>query len=95
MFELIKTRQEIVLENKELLNKLIQLSISELAILEKINSKKTEFIKKEIEFKVFSDSLDEIDKIELKKFNERLIKERNLIEEAMDRKYFDYFSEIK
>ena len=40
MFELIKTRQEIVLENKELLNKLIQLSISELAILEKINSKK-------------------------------------------------------
>lgn len=77
-------------ENKDLFVKLTSMSFSDLEILKKINSKKFKYIKKELEFKVFNNSLDEIDKIEIEKFRNKLRIQLVLINEAIERKFLDY-----
>ena len=93
--ELIPTSEEIANENKELLANLMELSLSDLKTLNEINIDKSDYIKEEIDFKVFSDSLDEIDKIEIKKFRKRLSVLGTLIQVAIDRKFNEYLGKIK
>ena len=92
--DLIPTADEIANKNKELLTDLMKLSFADLRILSEVNSDKNEYIKEEIDFKLFSDSLDEIDKIEIKKFRERLSIFGTLIKVAIDRKYNNYLEKI-
>jgi|TARA_B110000114_G_scaffold143361_1_gene151853 hypothetical protein len=92
--DLIPTADEIANKNKELLTDLIKLSFADLKILSEVNSDKNEYIKEEIDFKLFSDSLDEIDKIEIKKFREKLSVFATLIQVAIDRKYNKYLEKI-
>ncbi|MDO6802953.1 hypothetical protein Q4595_10875 [Wenyingzhuangia sp. 1_MG-2023] len=63
--------------------------------MNEVNNDKSDYIKEEIDFKVFSDSLDEIDKIEIKKFRNRLSVLGTLIQVAIDRKFNEYLGKIK
>ncbi len=76
-------------ENNDLLIKLLKLSLCDLKILKRINSSKIKYIKNEIEFKIFNNSLDEIDKIEIEKFKEKLKVQLVLINEAIEQKFLD------
>ena len=93
--DLIPTSEEIANENKELLADLIELSISDLRTLNKVNNEKSDYIREEIDFKFFSNSMDEIDKIEIKKFRNRLSILGTLIQVAIDRKFNKYLEQIK
>ena len=88
------TQEQVVLENKELFAKLMKLTISDLAELEKINAEKHSEITSEIEFKVLYDSMDEIDKIEIKKFLDKSHKLSLLIREANNSKYNEFLKKI-
>lgn len=90
----IVTQEQVVLENKELFPELMKLTISDLVELEKINAKKHREINSEIEFKVIYDSMDEIDKIEIKKFLDKSHKLSLLIREAINSKYNDFLKKI-
>lgn len=76
-------------ENEDLFIKLMKMSLSDLKILKDINSKKNKYIKNEIEFKIFNNSLDEIDKIEIEKFRKKLKVQLVLIDEAIEQKFLD------
>jgi hypothetical protein len=76
-------------ENEDLFIKLKMMSLSDLKILKNINSKKDKYIKNEIEYKIFSNSLDEIDKIEIEKFRKKLKVQLVLIDEAIEQKFLD------
>jgi hypothetical protein len=93
-FSQLITQEQAAKENKELLTELMKLSISDLAELEKINAEKIVEISSEIKFKVLDDSMDEIDKIEIKKFFDKADKLNMLIREANDRKYNEYLKNI-
>jgi hypothetical protein len=93
-FSQLITQEQAATENKELLTELMKLSISDLAELKKINAEKIVEITSEIKFKVLDDSMDEIDKIEIKKFFEKADKLNMLIREANDRKYNEYLKNI-
>ncbi len=86
--------EQVAIENKELLTELMKLSISDLAELEKINAEKIVEITSEFKFKVLDDSMDEIDKIEIKNFFDKADKLNMLIWEANDRKYNEYLKNI-
>ena len=94
IFEKFKMPKEIVSENKILFDKLLQLTISDLKYLKKINSKFVKNINTEIEYKIYDKSLDEIDKIEINKSREKLRIEKILIEEAIVEKYSIIFTGI-
>lgn len=81
-------------ENKDLFAKLIKMSFSDLKILKKINLKKHKYIDKELDFKIFNNSLDEIDKIEIEKFRKKLRTQSILIDEAIEQKFSDLYPEI-
>jgi hypothetical protein len=93
-FSQLITMEQVAIENKELLTELMKLSISDLAELEKINAEKIVEITSEFKFKVLDDSMDEIDKIEIKKFFDKADKLNMLIWEANDRKYNEYLKNI-
>lgn len=93
-FSQLITQEQAVKENKELIIELMKLSISDLAGLEKTNADKIVEITSEINFKVLNDSMDEIDKIEIKKFFDKANKLNMLIKEANDRKYNEYIKNI-
>ncbi|NRS90106.1 hypothetical protein HNQ02_003043 [Flavobacterium sp. 7E] len=93
-FSQLITQEQVAKENKDLLIELMKLSISDLAGLEKINNEKIVDITSEINFKVLDDSMDEIDKIEIKKFFGKANKLNMLIKEANDRKYNEYLKNI-
>jgi len=90
----IVSQEQVVLENKELFPVLMKLTISDLAELEKINTEKHREINSEIEFKVIYDSMDEIDKIEIKKILDKSHKLSLLIREAINSKYNDFLEKI-
>jgi hypothetical protein len=89
------TQEQTALENRELLAELVKLSISDLAELEKINAEKQSEINSEIESKVLCDSIDDIDKIEIKKFLNKSQKLSLLIREANNLKYNNYLNKIE
>lgn len=91
----IITPQEVVNDNKELLAELMELSFSDLKILNDVNNDKRDYIKEEINFKIFSDSLDGIDKIEIKKFRNRLSILATLVQVAIDKKFNNYLERVK
>ncbi|MES2577914.1 MAG: hypothetical protein V4589_09905 [Bacteroidota bacterium] len=93
-FSQLITMEQVAIENKELLTELMKLSISDLAELEKINAEKIVEITSEFKFKVLDDSMDEIDKIEIKNFFDKADKLNMLIWEANDRKYNEYLKNI-
>lgn len=93
-FSQLITQEQVAIENKELLTELMKLSISDLAELEKINAEKIVEITSEFKFKVLDDSMDEIDKIEIKKFFDKAERLNMLIREANDRKYNEYLKNI-
>ena len=89
----ILNAKNIAEENNDLFIKLMNMSFSDLKVLKKINSKKNKEIQNEIEFKIFNNSLDEIDKLEIEKFREKLKVQLVLINEAIQQKFFDLFPE--
>lgn len=90
-FKKIKLSTEIIKENKILFDNLLQLTVSDLVSLKKINLKSIKDINREIDFKIYDESLDEIDKIEIKKSIEKFNIERVLIEAAIREKYYSIF----
>lgn len=67
----IKTQEDYVSVNKEVLDKLIEMSFSDLKAMKIIHKKREKEIKEDIDFKVWSDGLDQIDKIEIRKYSDK------------------------
>lgn len=72
----------------------MKLIIFDLVELEKINVEKYSEIIFEIEFKVLYDFMDEIDKIEIKKFLDKFYKLSLLIREVNNLKYNEFLKKI-